>query len=566
MIPNFVPIVFGLTRVSPALASWQIKTRGCGVLISRKIGFLVGLAMVCCAAVSFFGVYGLNRVNRNMVEIADHSVPTLMRVSDMRTQYLASIPLLYDRASTEDAEKGAALEKQMESSYQNLLKQIKELAERMTGEEDQKALLEVKLSLGAFVTRIRQINQLAAQSSEMAMLMVQSDIGPLHQRLSAALDSLVRINTTHVTEVGQAAETAFLRTFAITIGAAVLGLAAIGILGFLLGRSITRPLGAMQQAITRTAVELDFTEAVKVDSSDEIGHTLGAYNELLMKLRASFGEIQAASARMAAITAEVATTSREIAGNSQSQSDASSGMASAIEELTVSIAMVATQAQDASLHTHQSRAKADRGAEVILSTVSGIQTISGSVREASLRIDALRNDSESIASVANIIREIADQTNLLALNAAIEAARAGEQGRGFAVVADEVRKLAERTSQSTQEISSLLAQMQGSAEHAVDSMAAAVREVNAGVDQARLAGESVQSIKDGSSTVVSAVDEISEAVREQSAASTAISQRIEQVAQMTERNTAAAESTAEAVHRMSEMSREIAHSLAAYKV
>ena len=322
----------------------------------------------------------------------------------------------------------------------------------------------------------------------------------------------------------------------------------------------------MQRTMIQTANELDFTHPFAVRSKDEVGRTLEAYNQLLAKLRASFGEIQTAAARMATITAEVDKTSKEIAENSQAQSDASAGMASAVEELTVSISMVATQAQDASLHTRESRANADKGADVILSTVSGIKTISESVREASSRIDALRHDSESISSAANIIKEIADQTNLLALNAAIEAARAGEQGRGFAVVADEVRKLAERTAKSTQEISNLLAQMEGSAKQAVDTMAAAVREVDAGVENARLAGESIQSIKEGSSTVVSAVEDISEAVREQSAASASISQRIEQIAHMTERNTAAAGSTAEAVHRMSDMSREIAQSLAAYKV
>ena len=537
------------------------------MLISKKIWLLVGIAMVTCAAVSTFGLYGLKRVNANMVEIASDSVPALLMVSGMRTSYLALIPQLYERATATDAEKGKALEKQLEDGSTALTKQVNEYTERTTNEQEKEALVEAKMSLISFITKVRQLNALAgAGEPQMALEMVQRDVAPLHLRLSAAFDTLVKINTNNVNAVAAAAEAAFSRTLAITLGAAAIGLGVIGIMGFLFGRSITGPLGAMQRAITRTANELDFTDNIPVNSNDEVGRTLSAYNDLLARLRTSFGDIQAASARMAAITAEVNTTSQEIAENSQAQSDASSGMAAAIEELTVSISMVATQAQDASRNTQSSRDKADQGADVIFSTVHGIQTISDSVRQASSRIDALRNDSESISSVANIIKEIADQTNLLALNAAIEAARAGEQGRGFAVVADEVRKLAERTSKSTQEISTLLAQMQGSAKQAVDSMAAAVHEVDAGVENAQRAGESIQSIKDGSSSVVSAVEEISEAVREQSAASTSISQRIEQIAQMTERNTAAAENTAEAVHRMSGMSQEIAQALAAYKV
>ncbi len=537
------------------------------MLISKKIWLLVAIAMLTSAAVSTFGLYGVKSVNSSVVEIANNSVPSLLLVSDMRSTYLAVIPQVYNRANTADATKGAEQFKEIEANANALIKQVNDYTQRATDENEKKSLAEVKLSMIAFITTLRQVHGLASTGeTALSLGIVQSDIGPLHERLSTSLNTLVKINTDRVNSVAATAKADFVRTFIITIAAAVLGVAVIGVMGFVFGRSITVPLSKMQQAITRTANQLDFRESIENHSNDEIGTTLKAYNELMSKLRTSFSGIQAAATRMATITAEVNKTSREISENSNAQNDASSEVAAAIEELTVSISMVATQAQDASRHTQSSRDTADHGAEVILSTVRGIQTISESVRQTSTRIDALRNDSEHVSSVANIIKEIAEQTNLLALNAAIEAARAGEQGRGFAVVADEVRKLAERTSKSTQEISTLLAQMQDSAKHAVDSMGAAVREVDLGVENAQLAGKSIQDIKAGSSTVVSAVEEISEAVREQSSATTSISQRIEQIAQMTERNTASVQSTAESVHRMSDMSVEITRALAAYKV
>ena len=537
------------------------------MLISRKIWVLVAIAMATCAAVSSLGLYGLKRVNSNVVEIAETSLPAVLLVSDLRSSYLAVIPLVYNRATTTEAALGAELDKQLAATNNLLIKQIIDYSARTTDEDEKKALDEAKMGLVSFISKVKQVSSLAGMGEpHLALASIQKDVGPLHERLSAAFDALVKINTARVSQVAASAEETFRRTLTITIGAALLGLTVIGVMGFMFGRAITGPLGAMQKAITRTASELDFTESIAIRSNDEIGRTLHAYNELLAKLRSSFGEIQGAASRMASITAEVTRTSSEISENSQAQNDASSDMASAIEELTVSISMVANQAQEASRHTQKSRDTADHGAEVILETVSGIQTISESVRQTATRLDALRNDSERISSVANIIKEIAEQTNLLALNAAIEAARAGEQGRGFAVVADEVRKLAERTSKSTQEISSLLGQMQSSAKQAVDSMGAAVRAVDRGVENAQLAGQSIQDIKDGSSTVVGAVEEISEAVREQSAATTAISQRIEQIAQMTERNTAAVQDTADSVQRMSVMSQEIAAALKAYKV
>ncbi len=131
------------------------------MLIGRKIWLLVGIAMVTSAAVSSFGLYGLKSVNSNMVEIADKSVPALLKVSDMRTAYLALIPQLYNRATTADAEKGKALEKTLDEGNYELIKQINAYGESITNEEEKQALDEAKMSLISFVTRLKQINALA---------------------------------------------------------------------------------------------------------------------------------------------------------------------------------------------------------------------------------------------------------------------------------------------------------------------------------------------------------------------------------------------------------------------
>ncbi|PAT00175.1 MAG: hypothetical protein BSR46_03740 [Candidatus Dactylopiibacterium carminicum] len=353
-----------------------------------------------------------------------------------------------------------------------------------------------------------------------------------------------------------------------TVAWVALGLAFVllTLLGYLAWKAIVLPLRGMQQTIAQAAEQLDFTATIQVDSHDELGQTLSAYNRLLERLRQSFQEIRQATTHMLDVTEEVDVSSRKIARNSQIQSDASTNMAAAVEEMTVSISVVARQATDASQHTQDSRDIAERSAGSILGTVSSIRTISESVHEAASRIKTLRADCDDIASMAGIIREIADQTNLLALNAAIEAARAGEQGRGFAVVADEVRKLAERTAKSTQDITSLVGRMQDSARLAVDSMAATEQSVGQGVENAQQAGESIQRIQDGSAAAAGVVEEISSAIREQQTASTEIAQNIEQIAQMSEQNSSAASASAAAVSRISEAGREIASALARYRI
>ncbi len=535
--------------------------------VSKKLWLLVGLALLTCALVSGFGALGLRHLNSSLIDVTQRSVPNLLLVSEMRTLYLGMIPKVYARATALDDAQGRALDTAIQQDTEGLIAKIQAYSQRVTDEDDKKSLDEAKMGLVNFLGKMRQIGALAGMGeAQMALDVIQREVGPLHQRLSADFDRLVAHTTEDVDVHTREGEATYAQTLWATLLGALVGVAVVGGCGALLGRSITHPLAEMQNAIARTAGELDFTRSVPVSAQDEIGRALSAYNGLLERLRASFAEIQGAAQRLAGAVQEVDVAAQEIAANSASQNDAATEMASAIEELTVSIGLVATQAHEASLGTQRAQAEAEQGADVVLATVDGIQTIADSVRLAAQRIEAVNQDSENILSVAAIIREIAEQTNLLALNAAIEAARAGEQGRGFAVVADEVRKLAERTAQSTQEISAILGQMQGSARQAVEGMAGAVREVETEVERAQRVGASIAKIRQGAGEMVGTMEDISNAVREQSAASTAIAQRIEQIAQMIERNSGAARSSAENVTRMSEMGREIADTVGVYRV
>jgi tripartite ATP-independent transporter DctP family solute receptor len=344
------------------------------------------------------------------------------------------------------------------------------------------------------------------------------------------------------------------------------GLLLLSVLGYVLLRSIVRPLRTMAVTFSEVADHLDFTRDLPVRSADEIAQVAQAYNRLLARLRQHFSETQLSIGQLLEVTEQVNHSSRKIARNSQIQSDASSNMAAEVKEMTTGISLVVAQASDASRHTLASREIAGDSAGIILGTASSIQQIAETVREAAQRIKALSADCDSISAVARMIHEIADQTNLLALNAAIEAARAGEQGRGFAVVADEVRKLAERTTQSTLEINQLLLRMQDSAHLAVLSMDETEQAVDTGVVRAREAGDSIGQIQSGSDAAAVAVADISNAMNEQESASSAIARNIEQIARMSEQNAAEAVASADGIGRISDAGRGIERALAACRV
>ena len=339
----------------------------------------------------------------------------------------------------------------------------------------------------------------------------------------------------------------------ISLAIAVLALLIGAIAAWQTARSITAPLHQLRQVIVEVENKHDFTLRIPVHSQDEVGQTAKSFNDLLAAMQQALVEVSESVTRVSSSAQNLSSASSQVAASSMNQSEATSSMAAAVEQMTVSINHVTDSAREALDISHQSGRLSSDGGEIIGQAAGEMAKIAETVRSTAHTIEELGQQSRQISSIVQVIKDVADQTNLLALNAAIEAARAGEQGRGFAVVADEVRKLAERTTQATEEITRKIATIQASAETAVATIESAVDQVGAGAALANQAGTSIVQIKGGAEHVVNVVNDISSALSEQSSASNEIAAQVEKVAQMTEQNSAAAHATAGAANDLQEL-------------
>ena len=240
----------------------------------------------------------------------------------------------------------------------------------------------------------------------------------------------------------------------------------------------------------------DLTKPLPVPSRDELGDVNAALSVMRNNLHELIASVRDGIVSMNQSSGDVSSSAHSSLKVTEMQSEAASGMAAAMEQLSVSIDQVSEHANDAHRVSKSSSEQATEGGKIIQSAATEMENIATAVNDVAGTIRGLEEYSAQISGIVNVIREIADQTNLLALNAAIEAARAGEQGRGFAVVADEVRKLAERTATSTKEITGMISKIQDGTKQAVHEMEISVKRVSDGVGLARQAGNSVSNISE----------------------------------------------------------------------
>ena len=279
----------------------------------------------------------------------------------------------------------------------------------------------------------------------------------------------------------------------------------------------------------------DLTQGIRVSAGDDTS-LLASAQHMQNALRDMIGEVHQATQSISESASTLLSITRQLEEGSLRGSESATRIASAMEQMAVSIQQISGNADGVSMTTHETAKISCDGLATMQSSMREMQEIADVVSLSSEAIGRLASQSEHIAGIVNVIREVSDQTNLLALNAAIEAARAGEQGRGFAVVADEVRKLAERTKLSTQDIATMIEAIRNGTMQAVESMVQGTVMVNEGMELVRNTGNSMATIHGSTDNVLAAIDGISTSLREQSYANNEIAKSVENIAQMSERN------------------------------
>lgn len=338
----------------------------------------------------------------------------------------------------------------------------------------------------------------------------------------------------------------------IGVGVALLIFGRIFIL--MIFKSITNGIIQLRDA-AKLAATGNLNVHVNHHSSDEVGELTQSFVQMVDNIKGLMNEVREATAAVASASSEISASTEELAAGSHEQSTQTSEVAAAIEQMTRTLEQGSAGIQKAAQTAQQAGDNAEKGGKVVDDTILGMRRISDVVNQSAEQVKVLGTSSDKIGEIIGVIDDIADQTNLLALNAAIEAARAGEQGRGFAVVADEVRKLAERTSKATKEIAVMIRQIQTDTSQAVSSMQKGTDEVSNGITKAEQAGSMLRSIVTNARSVAEMIQEIASASREQTTTANQISKNVDSISSVTQESASGTQQiarTAEDLNRLTE--------------
>jgi methyl-accepting chemotaxis protein len=379
------------------------------------------------------------------------------------------------------------------------------------------------------------------------------------------LDKMVEYQSKEVEKVGKEADHYATQSRTVISVLMAIATALAGIMSVLIVKSITKPVAEIVAANERLA-NGDLTVSIKATGSDEIALLAESSRRMVENLRELIGRVADTSGQIASASNQLRSTAEQIATAAEEVACQTSTVATASEEMAATSGDIAQNCSMAAESSRQSSESATHGGVVVQETIAGMVKIAERVKNSAQTVENLGARSEQIGQIIGTIEDIADQTNLLALNAAIEAARAGEQGRGFAVVADEVRALAERTSKATREIGEMIKGIQSETKAAVRVMEEGVAEVEKGAMSSEQSGRALDMILQQISEVSMQINQIATAAEEQTATTSEITMNVQQVTEVVHQTARGANETATAAAQLNSNAEELQQLVRKFKL
>jgi methyl-accepting chemotaxis protein len=548
------------------LLQFTVRTKLIGTFLLITVGAVVGTAI---------GSYSALLMHRDAEKIYEKALIPINAVGDvMRNVHGARAQLLlglqHDPRGKWAAMHDHKLDKHL-NNYQDALDDaragVSAYEKRADLSDDEKKMVAgVAAALGSVNEAGKQIVQdFEAENYDHANEIILKQLNPavdaLQDKVAAA--ELTLISNSKKQNV--ASEELIKRITLFLWASCGIGVALIWGIYYYLSLNITRPLARVRNLLERIA-QGDLTMDIQIRGKTEFSQVLHSVTKMQHSLKEIISEISLCSQAVAKDANVLLTDINDTVGRAQQQRDHIQLTSAALEEMGRSIGEVSSGAAGVREASVNAKNLAAVGAQNMDDNLAAVDKIVEQVRCSSASINDLCDSTKLIAELAGIIRDIADQTNLLALNAAIEAARAGEQGRGFAVVADEVRKLAERTAESSNSIGTLLKKVTGHSALAIEAMQQISADVDHSAEQTRAMGGMLAQILDASNQVSSLSEGIAEATRQQAQASASTGESMERISTLTESNTASIEHVSEGVSEMNSIATRLSHLVARFRV